>query len=143
MKLTALATATFLAIAGLHTAATVKAAPPPAETFQAGDWQPVARIDRNRPMTIRLVNNTDLALEYALTRNEAPSKRVLPGDRATLRSVPHPANVLINAVAPEVTLKYDIAVNNNIVTVNIRQLDNSPVGDLAVNIHETGAIYVY
>ena len=123
--------------------ASLNAQTPPAETYQPGFWQPVARVDINRPIQLQFVNQTGQELEYALTTNQAPPRQLLPQSVAVLREIPIPANVLVNAKSPLTNLKYAVTVADNVVTVTIRQVNGETPGDNSLSINETGGIYIY
>ncbi|PSO59995.1 MAG: hypothetical protein BRC38_10915 [Cyanobacteria bacterium QH_6_48_35] len=115
-----------------------------ANTYQPGFWQPEVRANATRPVQIEFINQTGLTLEYALTTNQAPPRQLLPNGSATLSQFPLPANVLINPTHSSGNLKYDVAVaEDNVVTVEIRQVPEEAAGDNALNINQSGAIYIY
>lgn len=116
---------------------------PPAETYQPGFWQPLNRVNPQRPIRVRFVNRTGLNLEYALTTNEAPPRQLPPGEVAVLREIPVPAYFVINPDAPLRQLKYDVTVADNVVTVTMRQISDDLPGDTTFSISETGGIYIY
>ena len=43
---------------------------PPATTYQSGFWQPVAELDTDKKVTVKLVNQTKIPLEYGVAGNE-------------------------------------------------------------------------
>ena len=142
MKLQRLTTPTLIVTLSLFTFDPI-AAQPPAETYQPGYWQPVARVDINRPLEITFVNQTGLVMEYALTTNEAPPRQLLPRNTAVLKEIPVPAYILISPETPLKNVKYETKVTDNVVIVTIRQISDSLPGDTTLNIDETGAVYVY
>jgi hypothetical protein len=122
----------------------------PAKTYKPGFWQPSARVDINRPIIIKLINETDVTLNYDLTTNiEKSPEQLEAGKEVSLKDFPIPAYLLINPAAStpdmsEFNLKYDVAVDtNNTAIVKIRKVDNETPGNTTFNLHETGAIYVY
>jgi hypothetical protein len=119
----------------------VSAEQPKASTYQPGFWQPKAQINPNLPTQVEVINQTGLPLQYGLTTDT--SHPLSPGSSATLRDVPLPANLLINPTVSNRSLKYDIAVANNVVTVKIRQVMIDTPGDGAINIKPDGGIYIY
>ena len=149
MKSKILTTAALLVTANLIISVPVLAQDPPARTYQPGFWQPVARVNINRPIAIKLINQTEVVLEYSLTTNEAPPRQLLPRNNAVLREIPLPAYVLINPTSSNldssrVYLKYEVAVgDDNLVTVKIRQISDDIPGNTTLNIQESGAIYLY
>ncbi|MGK7872148.1 MAG: hypothetical protein AB4426_02170 [Xenococcaceae cyanobacterium] len=150
MRTKILTTAALLTTISLMISAPLKAQNPPASTYQPGFWQPVARVDLNRPLEIKLINQTPLVLEYDLTTNRQVSpQQLLPEKTAVLKELPLPAYLLINAESsnsqsPLVNLKYEVAVtDDNVVTVKIKEISDDIPGDTTLNLHETGAIYIY
>ncbi|AFY75579.1 serine/threonine protein kinase [Pleurocapsa sp. PCC 7327] len=122
---------------------------PPAETFKPGYWQPAARIDPQRPFQVKLINQTGEQIEYALTTNEFSPRQLASRESATLTYVPLDANLLINPIASPSnsefasSLKFDVAASNNLLTVTILPGDRARAGDSTVNVHRTGAIYIF
>lgn len=126
--------------------AIAQTAPESSQTLmaQSGAWVPVARVNPNQAVEIRLVNRAGLPIEYSLTTNEAPPRRIEPGNTGYLGEVPIPAYVLVNALTAQVSLEYDITVGeNNVVTVSVSRINPDLPGVSTFNINQTGAIYVY
>lgn len=122
---------------------------PPAKTYQPGFWQPIARVNTNRPVEINIINETDINIEYDLTANEdiAPQS-ILPGDTAIIRKFPIPAYFLINPKSSSTdtslfNLQFNVSATNNIVKVRIDKVSQETPGDSTLNLHKTGGIYVY
>ncbi len=121
---------------------------PPAQTYQPGFWQPVARVNPDHPIKVQLINQTEAVLEYSLTTNEAPPRQLSPGDQAFLTHLPRDAHLLIypthSSTDQELTmsLKFEISVTKNVVTVKIRARGNGESPDRTIDINPTGAIYV-
>lgn len=123
---------------------------PPAETFQPGPWQPIARVDATRPVGVKIINQTDILIDYDLTANVNSSPiQIAPGEAATLKTVNIPAYILINrsvslAEFPTYSLNYAVSVDNNLVTVTVTKIanDDSP-GYTTLNINRSGAIFAY
>lgn len=125
---------------------------PPASTYQPGPWQPVARVDVNRPVEIKIINQTQIPLEYDLTANITPSaQQIMPGETTTFNNVSMPVYLLIyrssnaSSVVPgSFNLKYDVLVNDdNTVTVTVTQVDGDTPGYSTFNLNKQGAIYIY
>lgn len=123
---------------------------PPAKTYQPGFWQPAARVDVNRPIVIKLINETDITLNYDLTTNIDKSPEQLePGKEISLKDFPIPAYLLINPDSSitntsEFNLRYDVTVDtDNTAIVKILKVDSETAGNTTFNLHETGAIYIY
>ncbi|ACK71481.1 conserved hypothetical protein [Gloeothece citriformis PCC 7424] len=145
---------TLLATLGLSFPITLVAQDPPARTYQPGFWQPVARVDLNRPMKIQLVNQTNIPLEYDFTNTfEVPPQPLKPQETVTIKEqLPIPAYLLINpssfletpASGANPDLTFNVAVNDdNVVRVTIITAGENDKGHSTFNLHETGAIYVY
>ncbi len=114
---------------------------PAATTFQAGPWQPVARVDPTAPITVEILNRSGALLEYGLT---GPSDIVaeLPdgvGVRFAVEEVP--SFITMNHLERS-ALRYTIEAEENLVTVLVERIDDV-AGDRTLNIDEFGAIYVY
>ncbi|MBR8830092.1 MAG: hypothetical protein N5P05_003248 [Chroococcopsis gigantea SAG 12.99] len=123
---------------------------PPATTFVPGPWQPVARVNPQRPVTIKIVNSTDLLLDYDLTANIKPSpQQIVAGDSTVLKGFNLPAYILINnsqnsAVRNPLSLIYSVDVNdNNEVTLTITTAPNEIPGYTTLNINRQGGIFIY
>ncbi|MGF1495432.1 MAG: hypothetical protein ACFB8W_01225 [Elainellaceae cyanobacterium] len=110
---------------------------------QASDWEPVARIDPDRPVQIRLVNRAGVPVEYGLTDNNAAPRQLASGATTSISQVSAPAYMLINPMTTRVNLSYDITAANNVVNVEILQIDNDLPGYSTFNIDWGGGIYVY
>ncbi|MGJ3252597.1 MAG: hypothetical protein ACFE0J_15935 [Elainellaceae cyanobacterium] len=118
---------------------------PPAQTFQTGPWQPIARVSPDRQPDVRLINQSGLIVDYSLTTSEFSSRQLPPNGSTILTAVPLPAFILINPQNSQETLWYDISVNDesNVVTVELQRIDDAAAGYTTLNIQENGAIYAY
>lgn len=110
---------------------------------QASPWQPIARINPQKPYQVHLVNQTGIELEYSSTTNEFPPRRLTSGSSTVLTQLPLPIYLLISPVNSRFNLKYSVSAANNIVTIKVSQLPENRAGSTTVNIQETGGIYVY
>ena len=161
-------TATLLAIAviGLtpmgHTAR-VEAQDPPATTYQPGFWQPIGRFDPKKPVKIKLVNETDLALDYDITNLESfPPMVVAPGESAMLENFGNNAYIMVypdNATpsTPEQSfvLKFTVPVDartqmvgpDNVAVITVTKgsanVEERFYGHRSINMQPTGAIFFY
>ncbi|MGC8710784.1 MAG: hypothetical protein ACP5RH_00170 [Leptodesmis sp.] len=115
----------------------------PAANSQAYPWQPIARINPQKPYQVHLVNQTGIELEYSSTTNEFPPRRLAAGNRTVLTQLPLPIYLLISPVDSRFNLKYSVSAANNVVTIKVSQLPEDRPGSTTVNIQETGGIYVY
>ncbi len=123
---------------------------PPATTFHPGPWQPVARVNMSRPVEIKIINQTDIDLNYDLSANINSSPQLLsPSAETTLRGLVIPAYILINranAAADRYSssLIYAVEVNqDNLVTITVTKVPGSTPGYTTFNINQQGAIYIY
>ena len=129
--------------------ANVVAQTPPAETYQPGYWQPVARVDINHPITINLINETGLTLAYSLTKSQIEPFAITPNQTMILKNVKLPLYALIYPNSQSlnnslIDLKYEVQVTlANIVEVIIKRVENSSESHRTLTVHETGAIYLY
>lgn len=113
-----------------------------------GFWQPQAQVDNTRNITLRLLNETGVNLEYGQSGANLSSLPVGSSKNLIVRISNRTgdiANIPINAATGTTTLKYDYNVDspNNIVTVRITRSDNRTRQDRSVYIDEKGRIYSF
>ena len=113
----------------------------PAQTYTPGAWQPVARINPNQPITVTITNQTGYNLETGLTTGKTNTK-IAPGGQVTLNNVPVNSDIVINSIDRAAVLDYRIDVQDNGVDVTVKT-GAGVAGDNAINIQNTGAIYIY
>lgn len=123
---------------------------PPASTFQPGFWQPVARFDPSQPVEVKLVNDTDMVLNYDITEVESEGfQSIGAGGTSILKGFGDSANIVIypdSSVTSEVpfTLKFKVDVSaDNMATITIQKVGKDFFGHRAVNLQKTGAIFLY
>lgn len=108
---------------------------------------PVARINPEQPLSVTIVNDTALALEYEFSTNQIAPQELAAGDEATLEAVPMPTGLLINAFTSAAVLDYAVEAvegeNALVITVSLVDQLYDASGFTAIDIHETGAIYRY
>ena len=128
----------------------VMAQDPPAETYQPGYWQPVARFDTKKPVEIKLINQTDLTLEYDLTDLEYINPESLPpGETGTLKNFGDSAYIVVYSkssadIDSPFTLKFGVDVtDSNVVTVTIDEAEPNFFGHRTLNLQKNGGIYLY
>jgi hypothetical protein len=127
----------------------VKAQNPPAETYQPGYWQPVARFDIKQTVAVNIINNTDIPIEYDLTDLEAMNPQSLqPTETGNLQGFGSTANIVIYPLVNDTSqfnLRYQVQVDeeNNIVNVSVIKDKPTFLGHRSVNLQKTGAIYLY
>lgn len=113
--------------------------PQSAETFHPGFWQPVARVNPDRPVKLVVVNESNLPLEYGLTTGATYSAG--PESEEVLNSISAPASVLIYSPAANSSLRYNVSSNNNTVWVRVRASGRDMPGNDSLDIARSGAIY--
>jgi hypothetical protein len=124
----------------------VRSQTPPASTYKAGFWQPTARIDAKLPMTIEIVNQSQTIVDYGFTEDaetdpvSIPIGATIKIDRITLPSY---LSITSNVSDPQIDLRYEVTATNNIITIIVKPVVKNEVGNGAIDIQETGAIYVY
>jgi hypothetical protein len=113
-----------------------------------GFWQPQAQVDNTRNITLRLLNETGLNLEYGQSGVALSSLPVGASKNILVRISNRTgdiANIPINVTGASTTLKYDYNVDakQNIVTVRITTSDGRTRQDRSVYIDEKGRIYSF
>ncbi|MEG4984176.1 hypothetical protein QUB08_00120 [Microcoleus sp. BR0-C5] len=113
-----------------------------------GFWQPQAQVDNTRNITLRLLNETGLNLEYGESGGSLSSLPVGTSKNIIVRISNRTgdiANIPINATAGTTTLKYDYNVDSqtNLVTIRITRSDGSTRQDRSVYIDEKGRVYSF
>ncbi|MBE9175824.1 hypothetical protein IQ225_11890 [Synechocystis salina LEGE 06155] len=136
---------------------------PPATTYQPGFWQPIGRFDPKRPVKVKLVNETDLALDYDITNLESfPPTVVAPGASAMIENFGNDAYIMIyptNATpsTPEQSfvLKFTVPVDartqmvgeDNVAVITVTKgdanIEERFYGHRSINLQPTGAIFFY
>lgn len=108
---------------------------------------PVARINPDQPLSVTIINDTAIPLEYGLSTNNIAPQELAAGGEAVLDAVPMPTGLLINAFTSAAVLDYAVETvegdNALIVTVSLVDQLYDASGFTAIDIHETGAIYRY
>ncbi|MEG4805175.1 hypothetical protein QUB63_31615 [Microcoleus sp. ARI1-B5] len=113
-----------------------------------GFWQPQAQVDTTRNITLRLLNETGLNLEYGQSGVGLSSLAVGASKNIMVRvsnRTADIANIPINVKGGSTTLKYDYNVDakQNIVTVRISTSDGRTRQDRSVYIDEKGRVYSF
>ncbi|MEG4861493.1 hypothetical protein QUB75_29445 [Microcoleus sp. K1-B6] len=113
-----------------------------------GFWQPQAQVDNTRNITLRLLNETGLNLEYGESGGRLSSLPVGASRNISVRISNRTgdiANIPINATGGTTTLKYDYNVDSqtNIVTIRITRSDPRTTQDRSVYIDEKGRVYSF
>ncbi|WP_107667569.1 hypothetical protein [Cyanothece sp. BG0011] len=134
---------------GVFNVSVTQAQDPPAETYQPGYWQPVARFDTKRIVEVNIINETDIPIEFDLTDIEAMNPQALqPEETGNLKGFGSSANIVIYPLVNDATdfnLRYKVNVDedNNIVNVSVVKDKPSFLGHRSINLQKTGAIYLY
>ncbi|MEG4250988.1 MULTISPECIES: hypothetical protein [unclassified Microcoleus] len=113
-----------------------------------GFWQPQAQVDNTRNITLRLLNETGLNLEYGESGGSLSSLPVGASRNISVRISNRTgdiANIPINATGGTTTLKYDYNVDSqtNILTIRITRSDPRTRQDRSVYIDEKGRVYSF
>ncbi|MEG3921320.1 MULTISPECIES: hypothetical protein [unclassified Microcoleus] len=113
-----------------------------------GFWQPQAQVDNTRNITLRLLNETGLNLEYGESGGSLSSLPVGASRNISVRISNRTgdiANIPINATTATATLKYDYNVDSqtNILTIRITRSDGRTRQDRSVYIDEKGRVYSF
>lgn len=118
----------------------------PAQTYSPGYWQPIARVNPQRPVTVTLVNQTEMPLKYNFLDDRAEAD-LRVGDRVDFKNVALPLNIAVYDPSPEAAageesnLDYTVTVRNNAVTIYVQPVNDE--GHRVVNVARTGAVYLY
>ncbi|KAF3889225.1 MULTISPECIES: hypothetical protein [Nostocales] len=142
MNLKAFATTAILGVMTLIPSQAFAAQITSARTYHSGFFQPVARVNPQLPIAIKLENETGLPLDYGVLGQS--EDRVLPPAGITeISNFSFPANFTVYPANPsEAQLKYKVFVKDNIATVQIGQ-KRVGVGERSFNVNKAGAIYIY
>jgi hypothetical protein len=118
---------------------TVTDQPAVIESEMSVKWEPIARINQAKPVTITLHNKTAEPLEYLITTH-TDFRTIAPGATVSIQITEFPSFVNINAQR-SVGVKYGLKVNGNKIDIDLNLTDGQ--GDTTLNIHELGAVYLY
>ncbi len=128
----------------------VYAQDPPAQTYQPGFWQPVARVELNRPITLNLINETGLEIDYAITNIDPDPIPVAANTTETLKNVNPELYIVVyptsnNPNSSRISLNFKVEVTeDNVINIRILKLEEEErEGDRSINLQKTGAIYIY
>lgn len=114
-------------------------------SYAPGFWQPRGQVNRSRPITVMLLNDTVLPVSYSLSPN--PDRTLSAGSTVQI-TIPSGSAVRdiasINIYAnQELAYEYNSNPTDNKVTVRIRQSDSKFRADKAVYIDEEGRVYSF
>lgn len=122
-----------------------------ATTYQPGFWQPVARVNLEKPISLNIINETGIFLDYSFTNQNLTPTVLKPDETATIRSL-NPANSIYLVIYPDlntpnasrISLKYSVEVTeDNVINLTISVIDEVSKGNRTFNLQPTGAIFVY
>lgn len=148
MKSNIVTTAAIIAAIGFLAPHPVLSQPATGGGRQPGFWQPQAQVDNTRNITLRLLNETGLNLEYGQSGVGLSSLPVGTEKIVTVRVSNRTgdlANIPINVKGGTTTLKYDYNVDpqKNMVTIRITTSDGRTRQDRSVYIDEKGRVYSF
>ncbi|MBE9221366.1 hypothetical protein IQ215_01525 [Cyanobacterium stanieri LEGE 03274] len=124
---------------------------PPAETYQPGFWQPVARVNMEKPISLNIINKTGVFLDYSFTDETLTPTVLRPDDTATIRSL-NPENSIYLVIYPDMnnpnasrmSLKYSVEVTeDNVINLTVSVIEEISKGNRTFNLQPTGAIFLY
>ena len=124
---------------------------PPAQTFQPGFWQPVARVNTKQPISLNIINETGISLDYSFTDETLTPTVLRANDTTTIKSL-NLENSIYLVIYPDmntpnasrISLKYSVEVTeDNVINLTINQIDEVSKGNRTFNLQPTGAIFVY
>lgn len=146
MKLKTLTAAILIASISLVSATAVLSQPNRTRnSYAAGFWQPRGQVDRSRPITVMLLNDSGLPVSYSLS--PYPDRSLSPGSTVQI-TIPKGSEVRdiasINIYASqELVYEYNSNPRENNVMVRIRRSDSKFRADKAVYIDEEGRVYSF
>ena len=148
MKSKIIATTAILAVLGCMNPHSALSQPATDGGMKPGFWQPQAQIDNTRNITLRLLNETGLNLEYGQSGVGLSSLAVGASKNIMVRISNRTgdiANIPINVSGGTTTLKYEYNVDSqqNMVTVRITTSDGRTQQDRSVYIDEKGRVYSF
>lgn len=105
-------------------------------------WVPAARLDPSKPQRITIVNKTGTVLEYLVTTH-TDFRTLDAGKSATLSDIDTPLFLNINSQESNYSVKYSVSVDKKTNTLMVRVTPTDSEDSRALNINETGAVYLY
>ncbi|MBD2450736.1 hypothetical protein H6G76_27135 [Nostoc sp. FACHB-152] len=127
---------------------TATAQEPPANTHKEGFWQPVARLNSKSPITIQIINKASFAIDYGITDTKVKHPLIRAKQQLTLRNLNYPLQLVIYpdyniAGSANFFLQYAVKLRDQVVEVTVEEADNANESHRALDIQETGAVYLY
>ncbi|MDM9584830.1 MULTISPECIES: hypothetical protein [unclassified Nostoc] len=139
-----------IATAGLNIlpCMTATAQDPPANTYKAGVWQPVARLNIKSPITILIINKAGFSIDYGITDAKVKRPLIKAKQQVTLQNLQYPLQLVIYpdyniAGSANYFLQYAVKLKDQVVEVTVEEADNANKSHRALDIQETGAVYLY
>lgn len=133
----------FSCLLGWATPALAQAQTTESRPYTPGPWQPIALVNPRQAVKVQIINKTSAPIDYSLTTNEAPPRQLQIGGTAALTQFTLPAYLLISSSESQMSIKFNLRVMGNLITVEVNQLNSSLPGDTTLNVNNQGGIYVY
>ena len=105
-------------------------------------WVPAARLDSSKPQRITIVNKTGILLEYLVTTH-TDFRTLDVGKSVTLSNIDTPLFLNINSQESNYRVKYSVTVDKKTNTLMVSVALTDSQDSRALNINETGAVYLY
>lgn len=118
------------------------AQPAPSSDNTSEFWVPAARLDSSKPQRITIANKTGIVLEYLVTTH-TDFRTLDEGESATLSDIETPLFLNINAQESNYSVKYSVSVDKKTNTLMVMVTPTDSEDSRALNIDETGAVYLY
>jgi hypothetical protein len=119
------------------------AQPAPASSDKTSQfWVPAARLDSSKPQRITIINKTGILLEYLVTTH-TDFRTLDTGKSVTLSNIDTPLFLNINSQESNYFIKYSVSVDKKTNTLMVMVTLTNSEDSRALNINETGAVYVY
>ncbi|HEY9644057.1 MAG TPA: hypothetical protein V6C57_26430 [Coleofasciculaceae cyanobacterium] len=115
-------------------------------TSRANTAQPdrhglVGQVNLSTPVQVKFMNQTPVILAIETPGSE--TYNINPGDNISSTIPQIPAYFFIQAAQQDMSLNYDVTVQDNQVIVQIQPVSGNTAGDGALKITRIGYIYVY
>ncbi len=105
-------------------------------------WVPAARLDSSKPQRITIINTAGIPLEYLVTTHT--DFRILDADKSvTLSNIDTPLFLNINPKESDYLIKYSVSVDKKTNTLMVMVTLTNSEDNRALNVNETGAVYLY
>jgi hypothetical protein len=103
----------------------------------------VGQVDPNEPVEISVVNNLPGTLGIGFSGG--PKVTVISGDEEIIIFPPEsaPFNLFVYPLDFEASIKYDVSLTENSITLEAVALDDVAPGDRSINVDLEGNVYVF